>query len=102
MLGTFWTYIDGIVTNRAGSGEVSRGTALADASWSWCIDGVGFRADHRTSGTVSVRQADRELSGAGSVGRVERRSATAGTYHQAGEHVVAFLAGGSGAGDGAQ
>src|SRR5258707_12749866 len=65
--------------HRAGSGERSRGAALADASRSRFADGSGFRADHRESGTVSVWQADRELSGTGAVGGVERRSGTAGT-----------------------
>ena len=47
-------------------------------------------------------QADGQLSGTGAVGRFQRESATAGTYHQTGEFNVAFLVGGSGAGDGAQ
>ena len=67
--------------HRAGSGEVSRGAALADASRSGCADGAGVRADHRESGSVSVWQADRELSGTGAVGGFERESATAGTHH---------------------
>jgi transposase len=32
-------------------------------------NGVGLRADHRESGSVSVRQANRELSGTGALGR---------------------------------
>ena len=68
-------------SDRAGSGEVSRGAALEDASRGGFADGAGFRADHREGGAVSVRQADRELSGTGAVGGVERGSATAGTYH---------------------
>ena len=42
-------------SDRAGSGEVSRGAALADASRSRCADGIGVRADHRPSRSVSVR-----------------------------------------------
>src|ERR1017187_8598648 len=53
--------------HRAGSGEMSRGATVEDASWGWFADGVGFRIDHRESGTVSVWQADRELSGTGTV-----------------------------------
>ena len=34
-------------SDRAGSGEVSRGAAVADASRSGCTDRVGLRADHR-------------------------------------------------------
>ena len=89
-------------SDRAGSGEVSRGAALADASRGRFADGAGFRADHRESGTVSVWQADRELSGTGAVGGFERGSATAGTYQQARQRAAAFPAGGSGASDGAQ
>jgi hypothetical protein len=43
-----------------------------------------------------------ELRGTGTSGRVKRESATARTYYQAGEFDVAFFAGGSGAGHGAQ
>jgi transposase len=42
---------------------MSGGAALADASRGGSADGVGLRADHRESGSVSVWQADRELSG---------------------------------------
>src|SRR5450759_3217325 len=69
--------------HRAGSGEVSRGAALADASRGRFADGTGFRADHRESGTVSVWQTDRELSGTGAVGRIQRGLATSGTTQQA-------------------
>ena len=47
-------------------------------------------------------QAGGELSGTGAAGRLQRQSATARTHHQAGEFDLAFLAGGSGAGHGAQ
>src|ERR1039458_10093120 len=93
----------GVDTNhRTGSGEVSCGAALEDASRGRFADGAGLRADHRASGTVSVWQADRELSGTGTVRGVQRRSATAGTHQQARQHAAAFPAGGSGASDGAQ
>src|SRR4029077_20263916 len=88
--------------HRAGSGEVSCSATNADASRSRLADRAGFRADHRASGTVSVWQADRELSGTGAVGGVERRSATVGTHQQARQHAAALPAGGSGASDGAQ
>src|SRR6267378_2347821 len=81
---------------------MSASTALADPSRSRVADGTGFCADHRTSGSVPVRQADRELSGTGAAGGLERESATAGPYHQTRQLSVALLAGGSGPGDGAQ
>jgi hypothetical protein len=62
----------------------------------------GVRADHRGSESVSLRQAGGQLSGAGTVGRLQRQSETARAHHQAGEFDIAFLAGGSGAGDRAQ
>ena len=39
--------------------------------------------DHRVSGAVPRRQADRQLPGAGSLRELQRRSPTAGTYQQA-------------------
>ena len=78
------------------------GAAIEDASRSRCLDRTGLRADHRRSRALSLRQAGGELSGTGAAGRFQRESATAGAYHQAGQFDVAFLAGGSGAGDGAQ
>jgi transposase len=65
-------------------------------------DGIGLRANHRESGSVSVWQADRELSGTGAVGEVERESAPAGTYHETRQLAAAFPVGGSGASHGAQ
>ena len=65
-------------------------------------DRTGLRADHRQSRALSVRQAGGELSGTGAAGRFQRESATAGTHHQARQFDVALLAGGSGAGHGAQ
>src|SRR5258707_653399 len=88
--------------DRARSGEVSCGPALDDPSRSGCADGTGVRADHRESGSVSVWQADRELSGTGAVGGLERESAATGTYHETRELTITFPAGGSGASDGAQ
>ena len=60
------------------------------------------RFDHRQGGTVSVWQADRELSGTGAVGGLQWQSTTAGAYHQTRQLAVALLAGGGGAGDGTQ
>src|SRR4029077_320170 len=54
--------------HRARSGEVSGGPTLADPSRSGSTDGTGFRVDHRETGSVSVWEADRELSGTGAVG----------------------------------
>src|SRR4029077_11061333 len=88
--------------DRARSGEVSGGPTLDDPSWSRPADGTGVRADHRASGSVSVWQADRELSGAGAAGRLERESATTRPHHETRKLSITFPAGGSGASDGAQ
>src|ERR1700738_2848672 len=81
---------------------MSRGAAVAEASWGGCTDGAGGRADRRASGPVSVWQADRELFGTGAVGGVERTAATAGTHHETRQLTAAFPAGGSGASHRAQ
>ena len=70
---------------------MSRSAALADASWSRLSDSAGFRTDHWKSGTVSVWQADRELSGTGTVGGFQRRSATAGHISKQGNALLRFL-----------
>ena len=88
--------------DRARNGEVSASTAVKNSSRSGCADRVGVRADHRGSGSVSLRQASGQLSGAGAVGRLQRQSETARTHHQAGEFDIAFPAGGSSPGHGAQ
>src|SRR5580704_15890302 len=66
-----------------------------DPSRSGCADRISFRADHRASGSVSVWQADRELSGTGALGRFQWEPATARAHHQTGEFDVALLVGGS-------
>jgi len=63
---------------------------------------TGLRADHRDSGAVSVRQADRKLSGSGAIGGVERESTTAGTHHETRQRAAALPVGGSGASFGTQ
>ena len=88
--------------DRARSGEVSGGPTRDDPSRSGSADGTGVRADHRESGSVSVWQADRELSGTGAAGRLERESATTGPYHETRELSITFPAGGRCASDGAQ
>jgi transposase len=50
----------------------------------------------RESGSVSVWQADRQLSGVGAVGGLQWESATAGPYHETRQLSVAFLVSGSG------
>ena len=77
-------------------------TAVKNSSRGGCADRVGVRADHRGSGSVSLRQAGGQLSGTGAVGRFQWQSETARTYHQAGEFDIALLAGGSSPGHGAQ
>src|SRR5580692_235034 len=81
---------------------MSGDTTAADPSRSRTADGTGFCADHRTSGSVPVWQADRELSGTGAAGGLERESTTTGPYHQTRQLSVALLVSGSGPGDGAQ
>jgi len=49
-----------------------------------------------------LRQADRQLSRSGPGGRFQRRAAQIGTHQQAGQFLVTFFAGGSGAGHGSQ
>src|SRR5690242_16020487 len=66
-----------------------------DASRSGCDNRISFRADHRESGSVSVRQADCELSGTGALGRFQWEPATAGTHHETREFDVALLVSGS-------
>ena len=65
-------------------------------------DRTGFRVDHWESGSLSVWEADGELSGTGAVGGFERESAPAGTHHETRELSVTFPAGGSGASNGTQ
>ena len=86
----------------AGSREVSRGTTTGDASRCRSTYRTGVRADHRRSRTLSVRQAGGQLSRPGSTGRLQWESKPAGTHHQARKLAVAFLAGGSRAGHGAE
>src|SRR5713101_10190295 len=62
-----------------------------DPSRSGSADRTGLRVDHRESGSVSVWQADRELSGTGAVGGIERESATAGPYTKQGNSLLRFL-----------
>jgi transposase len=50
-------------SRRAGSQEASRGRTADDASRRGSADGAGLRADHRNSGAVSLRQADRYVCG---------------------------------------
>src|ERR1700686_5022477 len=73
-----------------------------DPSRSGSSDRTGLRVDYRESGSVSVWEADRELSGTGTVGGLERESTTAGAYHQTGEFDVALLDGRSGPGHSSQ
>jgi hypothetical protein len=61
----------------------------------WVPDGIGLRADYRKGRTISVRQVDWMLSGIGAVRGLERRTASAGTHHQAGKFSAALLISGS-------
>jgi hypothetical protein len=42
---------------------MSGGTALADASWGGCTDGLSLRINHRKDGAISVRETDRGALG---------------------------------------
>src|SRR6267378_3196322 len=82
-----------------GSGRAKRqatagGAAVDDASWRGTPHRAGLRSGHWDSGAVSLRQADRQLHRAHSVRGLQCRPATAGTYQQAGQYIVALLAGG--------
>src|SRR6202041_3832376 len=76
--------------------EMSGGTALADASWSGCTDGLSLRINHRKDGAISVREADRGVFGVSTLGGLKRKLAATGPYHKAREFDIALLAGGSG------
>ena len=84
-------------SGRARSQETARGAAVDDASWRGTHHGAGLRSGHRDAGSVSLWQADRQLHGAHSVRGLQCRPATAGTHQQAGQYIVALLAGGSSA-----
>src|SRR5882762_11264961 len=87
--------------HRTGSGEQSRGATIANASRGGATDGAGLRTDPGESGSVSVWQADRELSGAGAARGLEWEAATAGPYHETRELSDAVLVSGSSASHGA-
>ena len=57
---------------------------LATASGGRCNHGTGVRADHRRSGTLSMREGSGELSWAGAAGRLQWEPASAGAHHQTG------------------
>jgi hypothetical protein len=76
--------------------------AIANPSRGRPTDGPGLRADYREGESLSMWQADRQLSGAGAIGEIEWGSAPAGTYHETREHTAAFPAGGGSASDGAE
>src|SRR4029450_1504914 len=84
-------------SDRTGSREMSRGAALDDASWGGRTDGISLRADHRKGRALSMWQTDRQLSGTGTPGGLERRTETAGAYHEARQCSAALLVSGSGA-----
>ena len=81
---------------------MSRSTATDDASRGRSSHRTGLRTDHRRCDPFSVWEAGGKLSGTGAAGRFQRKSATAGTHHQAGEFHIAFSAGGIGSGHGTQ
>src|SRR5215469_16859907 len=67
-----------------------------DPSWGGAHHGAGLCPDHRYSGPVSLRPADRQLSGTDSLRGVQRRSLATGTHYQARQCADAVLAGGGG------
>jgi hypothetical protein len=74
----------------AGSRKAPRSTAAHDSSRCRSTHRTGFCADHRESGAISVWEADCELSRTGAAGKIQRKSATAGTYHETGQLTVAL------------
>jgi hypothetical protein len=50
------------------------------APWRGSADGTGFRADHRNSRAVQVRQKDRQLCWTDPVGGLQCRPSTAGPH----------------------
>jgi len=91
-----------LTSHRPGSGEICRSRPSDDTSWGWPVNRPGLRIDHRKSGAISVRQADRCLLGVSAPRRLERRTASAGTYHQTRQLDAALLIGGVGPGGGAK
>src|SRR5262249_41228088 len=83
--------------DRARGGKVSSSAALDDASRCRFSHRTGLRTDHRGCGPLSVREAGGELSRSSAAGRFQRKSATAGTHHQARQFDIALPPGGSGA-----
>jgi transposase len=88
-------------SDRARSGATSRSTTTDDSSWGRAHHSAGLCPNHRHSGTVSLRPADRQLSGTDSLRGVQRRSLAAGTHYQARQCADAVLAGGGGTDSGA-
>ena len=76
--------------------------ALDDPSWCGPAYGPRVCVDHWNSEPLSSRQADRQLRGADSQRRLQWRQAAAGAHQQAGQLVVALLAGGSSPSRGAE
>ena len=77
---------------RAGSEETAGGAAADDRPWRRRSDGTGFRVDHRNSGAVQVRQADRQLCRTDPIGGLPCGPSTVGPHHQARQLFAAFLA----------
>src|SRR5450631_1394222 len=88
-------------SHRTGSGKMSRGAAVANASRGGTTNGAGLRTDLGEGGSVSVWQADRELSGTGADGGLKWESATPGSYHETRELSDAVLVSRSGPSHGA-
>ena len=83
--------------HRAASRAVSGCATFDDSSWGGSDHRPGVCVDHRISGALWLRQADRQLPGADPVRGFQRGPAAAGSHQQAGQHTAAFLAGGGGA-----
>ena len=62
------------------------------------LTALGVRVGDWNAGTLSLREANRQLCGSGSLRRVQWRSASPGTHQQTGQRAAALPAGGSGAG----
>jgi len=70
-----------------------RSSAADDPSWRGIDHGTGFRADHRNSRAVSVRQADRQLCGADPSEDSSAGTATARHISKQGNALLRYLLG---------
>src|SRR5271157_46751 len=76
----------------ASHGRTAGGAAADDPSWRRSDHRPGLCADPGSSGSVSLRQASRQLSGTDPMRGIQWRAPTARPHQQARQHPLAFLA----------